>query len=110
MVKIDMNMIINGFIAAIPFIILHDDGWNMMDWDHHMMDWWGVPFLGYWSIGILIGVVLIIIYFIIHNEKKEEGDIMFDAQKTLDNRYAKGEMTREEYIQAKEDLKNFKPK
>jgi uncharacterized membrane protein len=99
-----------SFFSSLLFILLDADGWNMMDWDHHMMDWWGVPYMGYWSIGIFIGVVLIIAYFIIHNEKNEEKDIMSDAQKTIDNRYAKGEMTREEYIQAKEDLKNFNPK
>ena len=32
------------------------------------------------------------------------------AQKILDDRYAKGEITRKEYLQAKEDLKNFNPK
>ena len=105
-----MNVSFNGFIAFIPFIFLDIDGWNMMDWDHHMMDWWGVSFLRYWSIGILIVVVLIVAYFIIHSEKKDEEVIISDAQKTLDGRYAKGEMTREEYLQAKEDIKNFKPK
>ncbi len=82
---------------------------------HHMMDWghmngWGFPFLGLWFIGFIIIIVLIVVYLIIHSEKKEEIEIMSDAQKIIDERYAKGEMTRKGYIQAKEDLKNFKPK
>ena len=47
---------------------------------------------------------------IIKSEETEEKEIMTDAQKILDERYAKGEMTRKEYIQAKEDIKDFKPK
>jgi putative membrane protein len=78
-----------------------------MDWGH-MMDWWGIPLLGLWFIGIFIVIVLVVVYLIIHSEKTEEKEIMNDAQKILDERYAKGEMTRKEYIQAKEDLKNFK--
>ena len=81
--------------------------YNMMDWGH--MNWWGFPFFGLWFIGILIAIV-IIVYIVIRSEKSEEKEVMFDAQKTLDERYAKGEMTRKEYIQAKEDLSNFKPK
>ena len=105
-----MNVLLNSFFANFPFILLHEDGWHMMGEWSHMMDWWEVPFMGFWFIGIIIGIVLIVVYLIIRSEKTEEVEIMSDAQKTLDDRYAKGEMTRKEYIQAKEDLKNFKPK
>lgn len=97
-----------SYLAEIPSILMDANGWHMMDWDHHMMDWWDVPFLGYCFIGIVIGVALILIYLIIHNEKIEEVEIMSDADKTLDERYAKGEMTRDEYLQAKDDLKKFR--
>jgi len=83
------------------------DFYNMMDWGH--MSWWGFPFLGLWIIGVIIAIV-IVVYIIINSEKTEEKDVMSDAHKTLDNRYAKGEITRNEYIQAKDDLKKFKPK
>ena len=82
--------------------------YNMMDWGH--MSWWGFPFFGLWFIGIFIVIILVVVYLIIHSEKTEEKEIMDDAQKILDERYAKGEMTRSEYIQAKDDLNNFKPK
>jgi uncharacterized membrane protein len=80
--------------------------YQMMDWGH--MSWWGFPFFGLWFIGILIAVV-IIVYIIIHGEKLEDKEIMSDAHKTLDNRYANGEINRKEYIQAKDDLNKFKP-
>jgi len=80
----------------------------MPNWGH--MNWWGFPFLGLWFIGIIIVIVTIVVYLIINSEKIEEVEIMSDAQKIIDERYAKGEITRKEYIQAKEDLKNFKPK
>jgi len=81
--------------------------YNTMDWGH--MSWWGFPFFALWVIGILIAIV-VIVYIIIHSENTEEVEIMSDAQKILDDRYARGEISRKEYIQAKEDLKNFKPK
>jgi uncharacterized membrane protein len=89
-------------------IVLDVGGFHhMMDWGH--MSWWGFPFFGIWFIGFFI-VVIVIVYVIIHSEKIEEKEIMNDAQKILDERYAKGEMIRTEYIQAKEDIKEFNPK
>jgi putative membrane protein len=81
--------------------------YNTMDWGH--MSWWGFPFFALWFIGFFI-VIIVIVYVILHSEKIEEQEIISDAQKILDERYAKGEMTRQEYIQAKDDLKDFKPK
>ena len=80
----------------------------MMNWDHHMMDWWGIPFLGYWFICIVIGVALLLAFLVLHNEKIQDEDVMSDADKTLDERYAKDEMTHDEYIQAKKDLQEFR--
>jgi putative membrane protein len=125
-----------SFFAGFPFIILDVDSWHMMDWNHHMMDWWGIPFMGFWWIGVWIvqfiiaflvykdaekrenngllwfvlvvlpwiGILFLIIYLIIREDKIENKEIMDDAQKILDERYAKGEMTRNEYLQAKEDI------
>jgi len=109
---------------------------HMMNW-HYMMDWWGVPFLGFWLIGTwiiqliiaffvykdakkkknngviwfiililpLIGFFFLIGYLVIRSEEADTKEAMSEAQKILDERYAKGEMTRKEYFQAKEDLK-----
>jgi len=106
---VEYGFTVGSYLANIPIIIMDADGWHMMgDWDHHMMDWWGVPFLGYWFIGIVIGVTLLFAYLILHNEKMLDEEIISDANKTLDERYAKGEISRNEYIQAKEDLQKFR--
>ena len=124
------------FFAGFPFILLDVDVGHMMgDWNH-MMDWWGIPFMGFWWIGVWIvqfviaflvykdaekrknngllwfvlvilpwiGIIFLIIYLIIREEKTEIKESMNEAQKILDERYAKGEMTRREYLQAKEDI------
>jgi putative membrane protein len=125
-----------SFFAGFPFILLDVDGWHMMDWDHHMMNWRGIPFMGFWWIGVWIvqfiiaflvykdaekrkdngllwfvlvvmpwiGIIFLIIYLIIREDRIENKEFMDDAQKILDKRYAKGEMTRKEYLQAKEDI------
>jgi putative membrane protein len=82
---------------------------HMPNWEH--MNWWGFTFFGLWLIGILIAIV-VIVYIIIHSEKTEEIELMSYAKKILDERYAKGEISRKEYIQAKEDIsdKNNKMK
>ena len=54
-----------------------------------------------------IGIFTLITYIIMRNEEETTKEVMSDAQKVLDERYAKGEMTRREYIQAKEDIKKF---
>jgi len=111
--------------------------WNdmIMDWDH-MMDWWGIPFMGYWGFlvwivqiiiavlvykdtqkkkqnGLLwlvlvilpwIGILFLIIYLIIRVEETEIKESIDKGQNVLDERYAKGEITREEYLQVKKDL------
>ena len=96
------------YFTKIPSILMDADGWHMMDWDHHMMDWWGIPFLGYWFIVIVICVALLLVYLVLRNEKMQDDEVMSDADKTLDDRYATGEMTRDEYLQAKEDLQKFR--
>ena len=54
-----------------------------------------------------IGIFTLITYIIMRNEEETTKEVMSDAQKVLDERYAKGEMMRREYIQAKGDIKRF---
>ena len=124
-------------LLSFSFIVLNGgDFGHMMDWDHHMMNWWGIPFSGYWTIivwiilviigslvykdaenrkmnGLLwfiliilpwIGIVFLIVYLIIREEQVEMVSALKDAQKILDENYAKGEITRTEYLLAKKDI------
>ena len=135
---IEYGFTLSNYLSDIPFFLMDADGWHMMgDWDHHMMDWWGIPFLGFWWIGIWIvqciiaflifqdaekrenngvlwfvlvflpgiGILFLIIYLLIREDATEMKEVMSDAQKVLDERYVKGEISRDEYLQAKEDIK-----
>jgi len=51
-----------------------------------------------------IGILFLIIYLIIRGEETEIKESIDKGQNVLDERYAKGEITREEYLQMKKDL------
>jgi putative membrane protein len=53
-----------------------------------------------------IGLFAILAYIIFRNEDKMNKDVKQDSIKVLDERYAKGEISREEYLQAKKDIEN----
>ncbi|MHA2431190.1 MAG: SHOCT domain-containing protein, partial [Promethearchaeota archaeon] len=51
-----------------------------------------------------IGLIFLIVYLVIREEAFESKKTLTDAHKILDERYAKGEISREEYLQGKKDL------
>ena len=115
------------------FTHMMDDWGHMMDWwgIPFMGFWWIglwivqfiIAFLVYkdaekrenngllWFVLVVlpwIGILFLIIYLIIREEKTETKKNLSDAQKILDERYAKGKMTRKDYLQAKEDIEKKK--
>jgi putative membrane protein len=117
------------------YIVLNGGDFGHMMWGYGFpfMGYWGV---GIWIIQLLIGLMIykdaekigkngliwfilviipwiglfvILAYIIFRNEDKINKDVKQDSIKVLDKRYAKGEISREEYLQAKKDLKEFKP-
>ena len=54
----------------------------------------------------LVGIIFIIIYLILRNEKSPQISAPKNALQILDERYVKGEITKEEYEQKKKDLKS----
>lgn len=137
-----VKKLLTAFLSGFPFIVLNGNGWHMMDWPHHMMDWWGIPYMGYWNIGLWIvqliiaflvlkdcekremngllwfiliilpwiGVLFIIGYLVIRREEDEVKESIDDALKILNERYAKGEITRKEYLQTKIDIEEMRRK
>ena len=117
------------FFTGFPFILLDIDGW-------HMMNWWSIPYMGFWWIGIWIiqfviaflvykdaeksekngllwfilvilpwiGLLFILGYLVIRREKTETKEAIDNADKIIDERYAKGKITREEYLEIKNDM------
>jgi putative membrane protein len=73
-----------------------------------MMGWY--PYMGFGT-GLLWLIVLIVIaylaYRLIKNEKilAPNRPVMKSAEDILSERYAKGELTREQFMQMKDDLK-----
>ncbi len=64
---------------------------------------WGLPIVIPW-----IGVLFLILYLILRDSKHHASGIMnakTSPEDILDERYAKGEITREQYAQMKEDIK-----
>ena len=73
------------------------------------------PFMGFgmgllWPIIVIVVVVVAyLIYKLIKNEKilAPSRSVIRSAEDILSERYAKGELTREQYMQMKEDLKKL---
>jgi len=69
-----------------------------------MMDWY--PFMGIWMNFIWLIIILVVAYIVYRQIKSEK--ILASgrsAEDLLAERYAKGELTREQYMQMKEDIK-----
>ncbi len=109
----------------------HMGGDHMMDWD-----WFGIPYMWFWMIGIWlvlmviaflvykdaekremnglvwfilvilpwVGILFLIIYLIIREDKTPHDTHHKSANAILDERYAKGEITKQEYQQMKKDI------
>jgi putative membrane protein len=68
------------------------------------------PFMGFWTSLIWLVIIIVVAYLVYKLIKTEK---IFAPQKSsiktaadiLDERYAKGELTREQYMQIKEDIK-----
>jgi len=74
----------------------------------HMMDDWGHMSWGYGGVLmwlLFLALIGVVVYFVVRGEKwiKRDGDET--AIDILKKRYAKGELTKEEYRKMKEDLK-----
>ena len=75
---------------------------------YDMMGWY--PFMGFWMSLFWLVVLILIAYLIYRLVKSEKGIVPQETMRKsktdiLDERYAKGELTREQYLQMKEDLK-----
>jgi putative membrane protein len=75
---------------------------------YHMMH--NYPFMGFWTSLIWLVVIVVVAYLIyklIKNEKilAPSKPSIKSPEDLLAERYAKGELTREQYLQMKEDIK-----
>jgi putative membrane protein len=75
---------------------------------YHMMH--NYPFMGFWTSLIWLVVIVVVAYLIYKLIKSEKilapsKPSIKSAEDLLAERYAKGELTREQYLQMKEDIK-----
>ncbi len=57
-----------------------------------------------------VGILFIIGYLVVRGEEDETKESLDDALKILDERYAKGEITRKEYLEKKIDIEKMREK
>lgn len=67
--------------------------------DHY--NWWGMPMMWFIWLPIIILAVVLIVRYSNNNQPKEKGDSPMDI---LKKRYAKGEITKEEFEEMKRDI------
>lgn len=80
----------------------YKDGYGpMRGWDHMMMFGYGYGGMFMWLIFLII--IGLLIYFIVQNQKKM-GPSSKSPLDILKERYAKGEITKEEFDKMKQDL------
>ncbi len=79
-------------------------GWSGMPWDMS----WGMGFM--WPLAaalwlIFIGLIIVGVYLVIKAfTESTSRETRTDALETLKKRYAKGEISREQYLEMKKDL------
>lgn len=105
-------------------------GWNHMGWFFPFFGFWGFLFI--WAVFLVIGYLVyqdaekrgmngalwfilviipwvgffsLLLYLIIRETSTQGHGVMKTPEEILDERYARGEITREEYLKMKEDLR-----
>lgn len=85
-----------------------------MPWDgYSMMNWF--PFFGFWMMAFWLIILIVAAYLIYRlitagSKIPVSGAPGRTAEEILAERYARGELTREEYLRMRDDLKESKGK
>ena len=74
-----------------------------MMWDFGIGWWWG--FGGIFMVLLWIGLIILIVWGVTKLSKGGGSEIKKDAMDIVRERYAKGEISKEEFEQIKKDLK-----
>mgnify|MGYP001545770515 CR=1 FL=1 len=105
-----MSLLVAGFIGTSPALAQpgrysdwHMGRWMMGDWG---MGWFGMIFMIiFWGL-IIVGLVLLIRWLIQNTSSRTSSDVSTGskAMDILKERYAKGEINRDEFESMKKDL------
>jgi putative membrane protein len=103
-------LLLGGIFFAWPAIAFaNSDGWGHMgNWGHMMNFWWGGAFM--WIVFLI--VIVVVVYFVLQSTRPRSYDSSFretpreTSIDILKRRYARGEISKEEFEQMKKDLES----
>ncbi len=140
-IRLVMVLTLLGLLVGASGLVSADavdgDGTHHGD-SGHMWDWWGMPFMGFWMIGLWIvfiaiaflvyfdaqkrgmngivwfvlvilpwiGIAFLIAYLVVRKDKVYTKPPRRFVADILEERYARGEITREEFQRMKNDIGN----
>jgi uncharacterized membrane protein len=103
-----MYLVLLLIIMSSGSVIAHDDeDLNHMD-DDHMTGWTGMHNMGIWLIFIWLSlaVVGVLVYYVmIKEDDRQTSHASSSVEVILDETYARGDLTSEEYLQMKRDIR-----
>ena len=78
-------------------------GPGMMGWGYGMGWFWPILMLVFW-IAVIVGIVFLIRWLIVSTRIRERGGFEESAIEILKKRYARGEITKDEFEKMKKDI------
>ncbi len=78
-------------------------GPGMMNWGYGMGWGWSIIMMAFW-IAVIVGVICLIRWVVLSTDRKSGSKSEDSAMDILRNRYARGEINKEEFEEKKKDL------
>ncbi len=78
-------------------------GPGMMNWGYGMGLGWSIIMMAFW-IAVIAGIIFLIRWVVLSTDRRRENNGEDSALEILKQRYAKGEINKEEFMEKKKDL------
>ena len=78
-------------------------GPGMMNWGYGMGWGWSIIMMVFW-IAVIVGIIFLIRWIALSTDRRHETSAEDSAMEILRNRYARGEINKEEFEEKKKDL------
>ena len=78
-------------------------GPGMMNWGYGMGWGWSIIMMVFW-IAVIVGIIFLIRWIALSTDRRHETSAGDSAMEILRNRYARGEINKEEFEEKKKDL------